>query len=157
MEIEILDEILNYLIYIQNSKKPYVVGSNEKDHYFLKYNDDFFKSAINKLIKDGYLTLGTNVSINFVSKNKIAGLCNITFEGILFIKSGGYQNYYSEIQRKENAYDDLQTEQRKQSIALVNLNRWLVFGAIIVAIDSILNILNFFGISFCFLKSLLLK
>lgn len=31
---------------------------------------------------------------------------------------------------------------------MVRLNYWLVFGAIIVTIESVLNILSFFGISY---------
>jgi hypothetical protein len=153
MEVEILDEILDYLLYIQNVEKPYSVGSNQnRDAYFIKYNDEFFRSAIRKLIKDEHIYLLKNVSEKDIKKTFIAGLCDLTFDGILFIKAGGYRSFIHEKQRKENAIIDLQDEQRRQSAALVNLNRWIVFGAIIVAIDSVLNILNYFGFSFNYLK-----
>lgn len=148
MELEILDEILEYLLFLHSVEKPHMVGEHERDNYFIKYDDQFFSAAINKLLKDQYIALLTNVKVELINRRRIAGLCDITFEGIIFSKSGGYKKQIIENHNKENALIDLQEEQRKQSKTLVNLNRWLVFGAIIVAIDSILNVLKFFNISF---------
>lgn len=154
MEIKILDEILEYLLYVQNQEKPYNVGNNDRDRQFLKYNKELFKAAIQKLLKDEYIFLGTNVKIEIINQTHIAGLYDITFEGIIFIKSGGYEQKQIQNKRTEKAIVDLREEQRRQSKTLVNLNRWLVFGAVIVAVDSILNILNFFDICFCKLQEL---
>ena len=148
MEIKLLDDILKYLLYIQRAEKPYVVGSNPVDSSFIKIDNNLFKSAILKLQKDDYIYFGNNVELKNITNLHIAGLIEISFDGIIFINQGGYHQALKEAQRKENVYDDLQTEQKKQAISLLRLNRWLVFGAIVVAIDSILNILIFFGVYF---------
>lgn len=149
-EITVLDKILKYLLFIKEYKKPYLLGTKEIDYSFQEYNDEFLELATNKLVKDRYANNILNV-ISF-SKNDIGGCFEITFEGLVHIKNGGYALEFLENQKKEKAYARYEIEQRKQSASLVRLNRWLVFGAIVVAIDSILNTLKYFHLSFCDLQ-----
>jgi hypothetical protein len=139
MEFKILDELLKYLL--TSDCYSYVQIRNDTiiKSEFLKTVENFkFEAALEKLVKDEYVTKKTQDIIYYA----------ISFEGICFIKNGGYHQALLETHRKENAYSDLQTEQKKQAISLLRLNRWLVFGAIVVAIDSTLNILHFFGVYF---------
>jgi len=143
-ELKILDELLKTLSN-SNSVKWFEIMNETLDRCeFLKDVDHFtFQVALLKLVKDEYV-IETNKDIDNPKKTHY----NISFEGLFFIKKGGYDQALLEVQRKENAYADLVTEQRKQSASLVVLNRWVVFGAIVVAIDSTLNILRFFDVYF---------
>ena len=143
MEFKILDELLKYLLTSNCYSYAEIRNDTIIKSEFLKTVENFtFEAAIEKLAKDGYVTKKPQDT----TKQKF--YYAISFEGICFIKKNGYGQELLEVQRKENAYADLVTEQRKQSASLVVLNRWIVFGAIVVAIDSILNILHFFGVNF---------
>jgi hypothetical protein len=153
MEIKLLDDILKYLLYIQKAEKPYHVGNNEIDSSFLNIEKNLFKSAILKLKNDNYIYFGNNVELKNINNFHIAGLVDLTLDGILFINSGGYQNHYNKLQIEQNLMSDLKSEQRRHSTALVNLNRWMVGLTIVVALGTliaglyyILEILAFFGV-----------
>ncbi|WP_166926288.1 hypothetical protein [Flavobacterium poyangense] len=144
MELKILDALLTYLKDTKHNTFQFIKSDVKNKSTFLKDIDDkILYSALLKLVKDDYVYEDLQ-KIGSLSGN----IYNISFEGIFFIKKGGYHQALLEAQRKENEYDDLKNEQRKQSASLVRLNRWMVFGAIVVAIDSILNILHFFGVYF---------
>jgi hypothetical protein len=149
-ELKILDELLNYLLTTEINGIVELRNDTIKKSDFLKNVNNFtFKSALLKLTKDGYVTETSNDSIDPIFNNKRTDCYyDISFEGMFFIKKGGYEKQNAENLKKETEYENIQTEQRKQASVLVRLNRWLVFGAIVVAIDSVLNILNFFGIYF---------
>lgn len=144
MEQKILDELL---VFLKETKCDtfYSIESEIKNKSVIlkDINSKILHSALLKLVKDDY------VFENYRNIGPLSGYTyNISFDGIFFITNGGYHQALLEAQRKENDYDDLKTEQRRQSASLVRLNRWMVFGAIVVAIDSILNILHFFGVYF---------
>jgi len=151
MEIKLLDDILRYLIYIQKSEKPYIVNAKDIDLQFQDVNKQFFSSAIKKLVDDGYIYLEENVNLNYIKPTVIAGFCDITIDGILFIKIGGYENYYNKLQIEENLMSDLKSEQRRHSNSLVRLNRWLVILTLVIAVGTLvaalyysIEILSFF-------------
>ncbi len=153
MEIKLLDDILKYILHVQNAKKPYIIGSHDIDNSFLEINDSLFKSAILKLKNDNYIYFGKNVELRHVGNSNIAGLVEITISGILFINSGGYQNYYNKLQIEQNSMSDLKSEQRRHSASLVRLNRWLVvltwviaIGTFVAALYYLIEILKHFGI-----------
>lgn len=153
MEIKLLDDILKYLIYIQKAEKPYIVGSNKIDNSFINIDNNLFKSAILKLKNDNYIYFGNNVKLEIINNRTIAGLINMSFEGIMFINQGGYQSYYNKLQIEQNLMSDLKSEQRIHSSALVRLNRWMVgltifvaIGTLIAGVYYVLEILSFFGI-----------
>ncbi|MEO8254574.1 MAG: hypothetical protein ABI554_09330 [Flavobacterium sp.] len=150
MELKILDELLKYLSITEHNTFAYIKNdANEKSEFLKDIDNSTFHSALLKLVKDGYVNQDSeNATDRIFNTPKVNHYYNISFEGMFFIKKGGYHQAFLETQRKENAYVDLQNEQRRQSASLVMLNRWVVFGAIVVAIDSILNILHFFGVYF---------
>lgn len=143
-ELKILDELLRYLLKTDFRTFKSIRNDTFDNYIFFKTVDNYtLEVALLKLAKDEYV-IETNKDINNPQKSHY----HISFEGMFFIKNGGYGQALLEVQRKENEYDDLKTEQKKQAISLLRLNRWLVFGAIVVAIDSILNIFHFFGVYF---------
>lgn len=153
MEIKLLDDILKYLLHIQKAEKPYIVGLKPIDSSFIKIDNSFFKSAILKLLKDDYIYLGNNVELKNINNLSIAGLIEITFDGIIFINQGGYQNYYNKLLIEQNLISEIKDEQRRHSKALVHLNRWMVgltivvaIGTLIAAIYYLVEIFSFFGI-----------
>ena len=154
-ELKILDELLKYLLITEHNTFAFIKNDANKKSEFLKEVDNStFHSALLKLVKDGYVNENSeNTTDKIFNTPKTNHYYKISFEGMFFIKNGGYHKAFLENKKKENAFADLQKEQRKQASALVRLNRWLVFGAIVVAIDSILNILNYFGVSYDFLKT----
>lgn len=150
MEIKILDTVLKYLLHNGNNSFSFIKDDDKlKIEFSQEIENNTLASALIKLVKDGYVNINEQtVGLKMDNSPRNVDYYNISFEGIFFIKKGGYHQALLEAQRKENEYDDLKNEQRKQSASLVRLNRWMVFGAIVVAIDSILNILHFFGVYF---------
>lgn len=149
-ELEILDGILKYLLNNGNNAFSYIKDDEKlKNELSQEVENNTLASALIKLVKDEYVNSHLKkVGLNSDNTPVTVEYYNITFEGIFFIKRGGYRQEFLEAQRKENAYVILNAEQRKQSISLLWLNRWVAFGAVVVAIDSILNILHFFGVYF---------
>jgi hypothetical protein len=150
MELKILDELLKYLLITKYSEFAYMKNDANKNSEFLKdVENSTFHSALLKLVKDGYVNENSeNTTDRIFNTPRTNYFYNISFEGMFFINNGGYAKQNAETLKKETEYENVQAEQRKQASALVRLNRWLVFGAIVVAIDSILNILHFFGVYF---------
>lgn len=149
-EFKILDGILRYLLKNGNKSFSSIKEDDKlKSEISLDIENNTLASAFIKLVKDGYVNINEQtIGLKMDNSPRNVDYYNISFEGIFFIKDGGYHQALLEAQRKENAYDVLKTEQRKQSISLLWLNRWVAFGAVVVAIDSILNILHFFGVYF---------
>jgi len=150
MELEILDALLKYLLHNSNNSFSFIKADDKlKSEFSQEVESNILASTLLKLVKDGYVNTHLNkVGLNSNDTPRTVEYYNISFEGVFFIKNGGYRQAFLEVQRKENEYENLKTEQRKQSVSLLRLNRWLVFGAVVVAIDSILNILHFFGVYF---------
>ncbi len=150
MELKILDELLKYLLITEYCEFAYMKNDANKNSEFLKdVENSTFHSALLKLVKDGYVNESSeNTTDQIFNTPRTNYFYNISFEGMFFINNGGYAKQNAENLKKETEYENIRTEQRKQASALVRLNRWLVFGAIVVAIDSILNILHFFGVYF---------
>ena len=146
METDILDEILNYLLYVQKHPKPYQIGQNKIDQSFIKYERMFFRSAILKLIKEEYIYLGKKVNIEMISPSFIAGGIDITFDGIIFIINGGYHAQQRRLERENNNFQELQVRQD----ALANQTFWLTVviagGTTVAGVYYFLYILDFFGI-----------
>ena len=150
MELKILDEILKYLLTTEHDTFAFIKNdANKKSDFLNNIDNSTFNSALLKLVKDGYVNQNSeNTTDQIFNTPRTNNYYYISFEGKFFINNGGYATKNSENLKKEIEYENIQTEQRKQASALVRLNRWLVFGAIVVAIDSVLNILNFFGVYF---------
>jgi hypothetical protein len=144
-ELEILDELLKYMLTTACCNYVSIRNDTIKNHSFLKDIDNpTLNAALLKLAKDGYL----NEIIDISGTNY-----DISFEGIMFIKSEGYTNQNRQNHIKENENADLKSEQNRQAKVLVALNRWLVFltwiialGTLIAAIYYLLEVLAFLGV-----------
>ena len=98
-------------MYVQKQPKPYKIGQNKIDQSFIKYERMFFRSAILKLIKEDYIYLGKNANIEMISPLFIAGVVDITFDGIIFIINGGYHAQQRKLERENNNFQELQARQ----------------------------------------------
>jgi len=148
-ELKILDELLKTLS-ISNSVKWFEIINETLDRCdFLTNVDHFtFQVALLKLVKDDYV-IETNKDIDNPKKTHY----NISFEGLFFIKIGGYGQERLEVQIKEDAYELLNAEQKIYASSLLLLNRRLVFltwiiafGTSLAAIYYLLEILAFLGV-----------
>ena len=156
-ELEILDGILKYLLNNGNNTFSYIKDDeNLKSEIPQEVDKNTLASAFIKLVKDGYVN--ENKQTRGMNMNKtpyVVDCCNISFEGIFFIKNGGYRQASIEARRKEDAYELLNAEQKLHASALLSLNRRMVFltwaiaiGTVIASIYYFLEILHFFGVYF---------
>jgi hypothetical protein len=153
--IKILDEVLKYLIITEFRTFAEMRNDANEKSDFLKDIDNFiFKSALLKLVKDGYV-------IEY-SENKIDEIFNtprtnyyydISFEGIIFINAGGYENEYQKNQMQKIEYFELKKKQSlleekqlKTQFQLVLLTLIVALGTLIAGLYYILEILAFFGV-----------
>lgn len=144
IELKILDELLRTLLISNSIKWDKIMNETiDRCQYFENVEQYTFQMALLKLSKDDYVMI-TNKNVNEPIKSDF----RISFEGIVFIKNGGYITQLDKNQMQQNLNDFLKSQQTRHSKILVRLNYWLVFGAILVAIDSIMNILHFFGVYF---------
>lgn len=153
--IKILDELIKYLkvtkfrtfVEIRND-------ANEKSN-FLKDIDNFiFKSAVLKFVKDGYVIEYSEITTDRIFGGQITNYSyDISFEGIFFIKNGGYENGYQKNQKQQIEYSELKKKQslleEKQvsnQFQIVVLTWIIALGTIIAGVYYILEIFAFFGI-----------
>lgn len=153
--IKILDELLRYLSGTEHTQFAYIRNDVNDNSSFLKDIDNStLHSAILKLVKDGYVNQESEKTTDQIFNTpRTNHYYKISFEGLFFIKNGGYKNQNLEIQKKEIKYEKIQSEQSRQARSLVRLNYWLVvltwviaIGTFVAALYYLLEILKFFGI-----------
>ena len=153
--IKILDELLKYLTETEYNKWIGIRNDTLKKSDFLKdIGNSTLHSALLKLVKDEYVNQDSENTTNQIFNTpRTNHYYKISFEGLVFIKNGGYQNQNDEIQRKQNELSDLKSQQSAHSISLVRLNRWLVIltwviaiGTFVAGIYYLIEILKAFGI-----------
>ena len=153
--INILDALLKYLE-ITNFRTFAEMrnDANEKSE-FLKDIDNFiFKSALLKLVKDGYaIEYSETTTDRIFGGEKTNYYFDISFEGIFFIKNGGYENEFQKNQKQQIEYSSLQKKQSlleqkqlKIQSQLVLLTLIVALGTLIAGLYYILEILAFFGV-----------
>ena len=148
IELKILDELLRTLLVSNSVKYDKIINETIDRCEFLKDVEKYiFESALLKLSKDSYV-FETNKYINEPLKSDF----NISFEGIVFIKNGGYRQEALVAQRKEDAYALLNVEQKLHASSLLRVNErlasltWIIaIGTGIAAAYYLLEILVFFG------------
>jgi hypothetical protein len=157
MELEILDALLKYLLH--NSDKSFSDIKEDvklKAEISQKVENNTLDSALVKLVKDGYVNVNEQTrGINMNKTPYVVECYNISFEGMFFIKNGGYRQASLEAQRKANEYELLNAEQKLHATALLSLNRRMVrltwaiaIGTLIASVYYFLEILHFFGVYF---------
>ena len=153
--IKILDELLKYLeITDFRTFAEMRNDANEKSE-FLKDIDNFiFKSALLKLVKDGYvIEYSETITDRIFGGEKTNYSYDISFEGIFFIKNGGYENEYRKNQKEQIEYSELKKKQylleEKQvsnQFQIVVLTWIIALGTLIAGLYYVLEILDFFGV-----------
>lgn len=153
--IKILDELLKYLTETEHTEFGRIRNETiEKSEFLKDIGNSTLHSALLKLVKDGYVNQDSeNTTDQIFNTPRTNHYYKISFEGLVFIKNGGYQNQNDEIQRKQNELSDLKSQQSAHSISLVRLNRWLVIltwviaiGTFVAGIYYMIEILKAFGI-----------
>lgn len=154
--IKILDELLKYLVETEHNQFAYIRNDvNDKSDFLKNIDNRTLHSALLKLVKDGYVNQESEKTTDQIFNTpRTDHYYRISFEGLVFIKNGGYENHYAKIQMKENELSDLKSQQSRHSTALVRLNRWLVIltwviaiGTLVAGIYYLIEILKSFG--FC--------
>lgn len=153
--IKILDELLKYLEITDFRTFAEMRNDANKKSEFLKDIDNFiFKSALLKLVKDGYvIEYSETITDRIFGGEKTNYSYDISFEGIFFIKNGGYENEYQKNQIQQIEYSDLQKKQSDLELKQLKIQSQLVLLTLIVALGTliaglyyILEILAFFGV-----------
>ncbi|MBA0883599.1 hypothetical protein [Flavobacterium undicola] len=148
-ELKILDEILKTLS-ISDSVKWFEIMNETLDRCeFLKDVDHFtFQVALLKLVKDDYV-IETNKDIDNPKKTHY----NISFEGLFFIKNGGYENQNlkshqveMEVVEMKKMQSLLEAKNASLQVQLVVLTYLIAFGTLVAAIYYLLEVLAFLGV-----------
>ncbi|MFE3872203.1 hypothetical protein ACFX5F_13320 [Flavobacterium sp. ZS1P70] len=158
MENKILDELLKYLLETDYDEFAHIRNDANKKSDFLKNIDNaILKSALLKLVKDGYVNQNSeNTTDQLFDTPRTNYFYNISFEGRVFIKNGGYENQNRENQKKENWNNEmterqnaLEEQQSSNQFQLVLLTWVIAIGTLVAAAYYLIEILKFF----CVLKT----
>ncbi|WP_026452135.1 hypothetical protein [Aequorivita capsosiphonis] len=153
--LKILDEILRYLSKTEHTQFAYIRNDiNEKSSFLKAIDNATLHSAILKLVKDGFVNQESEKTTDpLFNSPRTNNYYRISFEGLFFIKEGGYENQNQETKKKEIEYGKIQSEQKRQARNLVRLNYWLVvltwviaIGTFVAALYYLMEILKFFEI-----------
>lgn len=152
---KILDELLKYLEITEYRTFSEMRNDANDKSDFLKDIDNFiFKSALLKLVKDGYVTeYSKNTTDKIFNTPRTDYFYDISFEGICFINNGGYEFEYRKSQTQQIEYSDLQKRQSLLEEKQLKIQSQLVFltflvalGTLIAGLYYVLEILSFFGV-----------
>ena len=149
IELKVLDDLLRTLLVSNSFKYSKIINETIDRCDFLKNVQTYiFESALLKLSKDCYV-LETNIVINYPIQSHF----NISFEGIVFIKNGGYEKQYQQTQQKEiefyemmNRQSALESKNTLFQAQLVVLTYLIAFGTLVAAIYYLLEVLAFLGV-----------
>lgn len=153
--IKILDELLKYLSITEHTQFVYIRNDINNKSEYLKDIDNFtLHSALIKLEKDGYVNTESKDSIDPLFKSpRKDHYYKISFEGLVFIKNGGYESEYQKNQKEQIEYSELKKKQslleEKQvsnQFQIVVLTWIIALGTLIAGLYYILEILEFFGV-----------
>ena len=154
MEIEILDTLLRYLLDNSNNSFSFIKNDDKlKSKFSQEVENDTLSSALLKLVKDEYVNSHLkSVGFNSDESLKTVEHYNISFEGIFFIKNGGYENQIRMNKKKENENIALQKKQflledkhSSYQFQLTLLTWVVVFGTVVAGIYYTIEVLKFFG------------
>ena len=153
--LKILDELLLLLSKTNESEFAYIINDINNNSEYLKEIDSYIlHSAILKLVKDGYVNKKTKNSTDKIFKTpRDYDYYTISFEGIIFLQNGGYQNEYQKNQKEQIEYSELKKKQslleEKQvsnQFQIVVLTWIIALGTLIAGLYYIHEILAFFGV-----------
>lgn len=153
--LNILDDLLRYLSITKHNQFNSFVQDKENKTILLNLIDkSILHSALLKLVKDGYVNTESENSIDPLFKSpKKDHYYKISFEGMVFIENGGYENQNRENQRIENWNNEmterqnaLEKKQVSSQFQIVVLTWIIALGTLIAGLYYVLEILDFFGV-----------
>ena len=154
--IKILDELLKYLVETEHNEFAYIRNDvNNKSDFLKNIDNRTLHSALLKLVKDGYVNQESEKTTDRIFNTpRTDYYYRISFEGLVFIKNGGYHYQYQKNQTLENLKNEMTERQNalelKQSrvqgqIAFLT---WIIaLGTLIAGVYYLIEILKAFG--FC--------
>ncbi|MFT3796573.1 hypothetical protein [Flavobacterium sp.] len=139
----ILDAILTYL-HDQNEPVEFFSVSSGilpilKER--IPIEENIVKGALRKLFKDEFLE--TSEKESAFQDWGIVKYYQISFEGVFFLRSGGYDGQADRIRAAKNASDAIAIEQQRQALLLLDMNILMGLGAAIGALYVILEIVKY--------------
>ncbi|MGO4921620.1 hypothetical protein [Maribacter spongiicola] len=156
--IKILDELLIFLSKTNENQFPYIKNELEKESDFLKnIENSLLHAALLKLVKDGYVNEESEEYTDPLFKTpKINYFYKISFEGLVFMNHGGYENLIRKNQTLENLRNEMTERQNALEEKQVRFQGQIVFltwaialGTLIAAVYYFLEILKFYGTCSC--------
>lgn len=155
MELEILDAILKYILKNGNNSFGFIKKDDKlKSTFSQEVENNTLASAFIKLEKDGYInSYLKKVGLNLDNTPRTVDYYNISFEGIFFIKNGGYEKELQKNQKAEIEFVELKKrqfllEEKHSSIQcqLLFLTWVIAIGTFVAAIYYLIEVLKFFGV-----------
>lgn len=137
MEFKLLDDLLNVIASL-NQRADYnsiKKSLHNKYPYTNEFSEKIINSAFRKLLKDRYVTQVKETLSNEFGKNILAEITSyeVSFEGIVFSKSGGYT---SEKNNQLHTYN--QGIRNKKQILFLNIV--IALGTLIAAVYYLIQI-----------------
>ena len=149
--IKILDELLKYLKETEHNQFVYIRNDVNDKSEFLKYiGNSTLHSALLKLVKDGYVNQESEHTTDQIfNKPRTNHYYKISFEGLVFIDCGGYENQIRENQKIETSRNEmierqnaLEEKQGRNQTQLVVLTWLIALGTLIAGVYYFLEILK---------------
>lgn len=156
MEIKLIDDLLSYFYIKMESFSFFEMYQSIKDEPdFLEIDPDFIKTAIDKLVKDGFVDITTSdIGENIFPNNprRIKTTYKISFEGIIFHLEGGYREMITNSKKSDldaKNYREEASVLQKRLYSLQKTNTRLTYliaaGALIASVYSGFEIAHYFG------------
>jgi hypothetical protein len=147
-----LDCVLMYLFLKQEPSKAKIGEVTIGVYHLIKSHETEINQIIYKLIKDNYVrfedtTVYTDTHLLRPTANLVR-YYNITFEGVLFLKSGGYTVQKAIFISENKKLETLKSDQIKRDEFLKILTWWIAAGAIVASIYYLIEIYKEFHLFF---------
>lgn len=156
--IKILDDLLKYLVETEYNEFAYIRNDvNDKSEFLKNIDNRTLHSALLKLVKYGYVNQESEKTTDrLFNTPRTDHYYRISFEGLVFIKNGGYENEFHKSQSIESLknemiqrQNDLEEKQSRNQTQLVVLTWVIALGTLIAGVYYFLEILGFFGTFSC--------
>lgn len=156
--IKILDELLKHLTETEHTEFGRIRNETIEKSGFLKdIGNSTLHSALLKLVKDGYVNQESeNTTDRLFNTPRTDHYYKISFEGLVFIDCGGYENQIRENQTLENLKSEMTERQNALELKQVRFQGQIAFltwvialGTLIAGVYYFLEILKFFDFCVC--------
>lgn len=138
--IKILDELLKYLAETEYNQWTGIRNDTIKKSDFLKdIGNSTLHSALLKLVKDGYVNQDSKNSTDQIFKTpRTDYYYKISFEGLVFIGCGGYENQIRKNQTLENLKNEMTERQNTLESKQVRFQGQIAFLTWVIALGTLI-------------------